>query len=126
MGHNRVPGESNAMAEPLPTVFTGVIALAGDSGYMAVSIPGGLVGDTTVDVSFSCSPVGPWSSPEAIYSIPQINQFHDEFAYMPTFHPELSGNGGLIVSYDIDTTDGLSALASDVHAYQPQFLQISG
>ena len=124
-GAGWVSGESNALTESLPTVFTGVIALANDSGYMAVSIPGGVLNDTTVDLSFSCSPEGPWSSPQAVYSIPQITQFHDEFAYMPTFHPELSAGGGLVVSYDIDTTDGLSALADDVHAYQPQFLELS-
>ncbi len=123
-GTQWVSGEANAADEVLPTVFTGVIALANDSGYMAVSIPGGLANDTTVDLSFSCSPQGPWSSPRAVYSIPQVSQFHDEFAYIPTFHPELSGNGGLVVSYNIDTTDGLSALAGNVHAYQPQFLQL--
>ena len=124
-GTQWVSGESNAEVETLPTVFTGVIALANDTGYMAVSIPGGVLDDTTVDLSFSCSPVGPWTSPQAVYTIPQITQYHDEFAYMPTFHPELSG-GDLVVSYNIDTTDGLSALANDVHAYQPQFLQLGG
>ena len=60
-----------------------------------------------------------------MYTVPQIDDYHDEIAYGPTFHPELTGNG-LIVSYNIDTTDPLSVLEQEVHAYQPQFLQING
>jgi hypothetical protein len=123
-GAQWVSGESNAIAIATSTELTGVIALANDSGYMAVSMPFDLF-NSMVDLTFSCSPTGPWSSPTPVYNIPQISEYHDEFAYIPTFHPELSG-GGLIVSYNIDTTDGLSALANDVHAYQPQFLQLGG
>jgi hypothetical protein len=48
-----------------------------------------------------------------------------EIAYIPTVHPELSGPGSLVISYDIDSTAGISALRRDVHQYQPQFLQPS-
>lgn len=92
---------------------------------MAVSIPGSANADKTVDLAFSCSPQGPWSSPQAIYSIPQINQYRDEIAYTPTFHPELLGSG-LVVSYSINTIDGMAALEQDDHEYQPQFLELSG
>ena len=124
-GSQWTAGEDTASPVPTPTVLTGVIALENGSGFMAVSIPGGVTNDRTVDLSFSCTPVGPWSSPQAIYTIPQINEYNDEIAYMPTFHPELSSNG-LVVSYSIDTTDSLGTLEQDVRAYQPQFLQVSG
>ena len=120
-----VPGEANAVPVPVSTVLTGVIPLESGSGFMAVSIPGGVINDTTVDLTFACAPTGPWSTPEPVYTIPQIHQYQDEIAYMPTFHPELSDAGGLVVSYNIDTTNGLSALAQNVHAYQPQFLQVN-
>ena len=43
---------------------------------------------------------------------------------MSTFHTELSSPDDLVVSYDINTLDGLSALEENVHQYQPQFLQL--
>jgi Domain of unknown function (DUF4185) len=124
-GSQWVAGESNAVPVVTGSVLTGVISLENGSGFMAASIPGGVISDRTVDLSFSCSPSGPWSSPQPVYTIPQIDDYHDEIAYGPTFHPELTGNG-LIVSYNIDTTDPLSVLEQEVHAYQPQFLQING
>jgi hypothetical protein len=91
---------------------------------VAVSIPGGVFQDKTVDLSYACSPTGPWSSPVPIYTIPQVNEYPNEIAYIPTFHPELSSHG-LIISYNVDSLSGLSALEQNVHQYQPQFLQLS-
>jgi hypothetical protein len=31
-----------------------------------------------------------------------------------------------VISYNLDTTDGLAALEQNVHEYQPQFLQVNG
>ena len=124
-GSQWVAGEGNAVPVQPYTVLTGVIPLIGNSGFMAVSVPGGVTNDKTVDLSFACSPTGPWSSPKAVYTIPQVSEYPDEIAYYPTFHPEISGGAGLVVSYNVDSTNGLSALESDVHAYQPQFLVLS-
>jgi hypothetical protein len=118
-----VAGEANAIPVVTGTVLTGVIALAGGSGFMAVSVPGGVTSDTTVDLSFSCSPTGPWSTPAPVYSVPQVSEYSNEIAYIPTFHPEIGG-GGLVISYNIDTLGSLADLEQDVHAYQPQFLQL--
>ena len=104
------------------TVLTGVISLENESGFMAVSVPGGVYDDRTVDLSYACSPTGPWSTPHAVYTIPQLSQYSDEIAYMATFHPDISSGSGLVISYDINSTAGLSELESNVHAYQPQFL----
>ena len=121
-GSQWVPGEGSAVPVQPYTVLTGVIPLANNSGFMAVSVPGGVYNDKTVDLSFACSPAGPWSSPQAIYSIPQVYQYPDEIAYIPTFHPEISSGGGLVISYNINTTAGLPVLESNIHSYQPQFL----
>ena len=72
-----VSGENNAIAAATPTELTGVIALANDSGYMSVSMPADLY-NSTVDLTFSCSPTGPWSSATPVYTIPQIAEYHDE------------------------------------------------
>jgi hypothetical protein len=117
------PAETNAVPVQTGTVLTGVIGLANDSGFMAVSVPGGVWNDSTVDLSFSCSPTGPWSTPKAIYTIPQLHQYPNEIAYIPTFHPELS-NGALVMSYNINSLSGLAALEQNDHLYQPLFLDL--
>ena len=125
-GSQWVGGESNAVAVPTVYQLTGVVPNPSGNGFVAVSVPNSVYTDTTVDLSFSSSPTGPWSVPEPVYSIPQIGQYRDEIAYMPTFHPELSSGNVLVVSYNINTTDGLSAVAQNVRQYQPQFIDISG
>jgi hypothetical protein len=125
-GSQWVAGEGNAHPVQPYTVLTGVIPMANGSGYMAVSIPGGTVNDTTVNLLFACSPTGPWSSARAVYAIPELLEYPNEIAYIPTFHPELSGGSGLVISYDINTTNGMSTLQNNVHAYQPHFLTLSG
>jgi hypothetical protein len=124
-GTNWVSGEANAVPVRSVTVLTGVTAQLDGIGYEAVSIPGWSGGDTTVDLSYACSPQGPWSAPVAVYTIPQVTEYPAEMAYIPTFHPELSNHGSLVVSYNVNSTAGLTALEGDVHEYQPQFLQLT-
>jgi len=123
-GSQWMSGEANAVAINTGAQLSGVMAQAGGSGYVAVSIPGGVYHGSAVTLSYACSPTGPWSTPEVVYSIPQITQYPDEFAYTPTFHPELTGQGGLVVSYDINSTNSVAVL-QDVHQYQPQFLLLN-
>jgi hypothetical protein len=124
-GSRWVAGESHAVTVSTRNELTGVVAQQGHAGYEAVSIPGSVLTDRTVDLSYACSPAGPWSRPTPVYSIPQVRRLHDEIAYIPTFHPELSGNFGVVVSFNIDTLAGLSRLEKDIHAYQPQFLLLA-
>jgi hypothetical protein len=125
-GSQWVSGESNAVPVVTLTVLTGVMPNPGGSGFVAASIPGSVYTDTTVDLSYACSPEGPWTTPQPVYDIPQVNQYPNEVAYMSTFHPELSEDGNLVISYSIDSMGGLSALEQNVHQYQPQFLDVSG
>lgn len=117
--------ESAAEAVPTENELTGVTGQANGQGYVAVSIPAGPAADKTVNLSYACSPQGPWSTPDPIYSIPQVQGTQNEIAYIPTFHPEISSQGGLVVSYNIDTTQNLDTLSENVHLYQPRFLSLS-
>jgi hypothetical protein len=117
-------GEVRAVVIPTRNELTGVIPQEGHDGYEAVSIPATGTTDTTIDISYACAPQGPWSRPVPVYSIPQVKRFHHELAYIPTFHPDLSPSDVVVISYNIDTTDGLSATLHDVHTYQPRFLQL--
>jgi hypothetical protein len=117
-------GEANAVAEPFPYV-TGVIPLKNGSGFMGVGVGGTYAQAMQVDVTFACSPTGPWSTGQVVYSIPEITEYPNEFAYMATFHPEISANGDLVTSYSVNSLDGLSALKQNVHEYQPRFIDLS-
>jgi hypothetical protein len=123
-GSKWVAGEAHAVTVHAGNALTGVMTQGNRHGYEAVSIPGSVRTDRTVDLSYACAPQGPWSRPAAVYSIPQVRHLHDEVAYIPTFHPELSGSSGLVVSFNLDTLDGFSPLRKDIHAYQPQFLRL--
>jgi hypothetical protein len=117
-----VAGEGHAVAIPTRNTLTGVMAQPGRVGYEAVSIPSGLVADDSVDLSYACSPQGPWTAPVSVYAIPEVAHLRHEFAYIPTFHPEISDPGAVVISYNLDTTDGLTVLRHDMHRYQPRFL----
>jgi hypothetical protein len=123
-GSQWVSGEANAVAINTGALLDGVVPQAGGTGYVAVAIPGGVYQDSAVTLSYACSPTGPWSTPKVVASIPQMTQYPGEIAYAPTFHPELTGQGGLVVSYCINSTTA-GALQQDVHQYQPQFLLLN-
>jgi hypothetical protein len=123
-GSSWVAGESNAFAAPGFPLIEGVVPLENGSGFMGTGT-GGTGTNMWVSVTFSCSPSGPWSTPVDIYTIPEVSEYSDEWAYMATFHPELTGNG-LVASYNINSLDGLSALEQNDHLYQPRFIDIHG
>jgi len=123
-GSGWVSGEANAVPVATVNQLTGVTPEQDGVGYVAVSAAPNVYANT-VDMSYACSPEGPWTAPMPVYTIPQINEYQDEIAYIPTFHPELSSEGSLIVSYNIDTTNGLADVEQNVHQYQPQFLQLT-
>jgi hypothetical protein len=119
-------GDSNVAIVQTVNDLTGVVPNPDGKGFIGVSVPSGLLHDTTVDLSYASSPEGPWTAPQAVYVIPEIKKYAGESAYFPTFHPELSSGDQLVVSYNIDTTVGYSVLRNDIHSYQPVFLTITG
>jgi hypothetical protein len=123
-GSGWVSGEANAVPIATTNQLTGVVPQQSGVGYVAVST-GPSVFASDVELSYSCTPEGPWTTPTSVYRIPQITQYPDEIAYIPTFHPEISSLGSLVISYNVDSLAGLSTLEQDVHAYQPQFLALS-
>jgi hypothetical protein len=123
-GDQWVAGETNATTLATTNQLTGVTLQPNGVGYVAVSVEDSVFA-ATVDLSYSCSPEGPWTTPVSAYDIPQVEQYQDELAYIPTLHPDLSSPGGLVISYNVDTTLGLNAVAKDVHIYQPTFLQVT-
>ena len=109
-GTTWVSGEANAVVTANSNLFTGVTAQQGGTGYESVQTAGGGSAPTTLDVSYACSPQGPWSGQTPVYTVPEIAQYApNEIAYTPNFHPDISGTGGLVISYSVDTTASLPA-----------------
>jgi hypothetical protein len=124
-GSTWAAGESDAALVTTTNALTGVVPPAGGTGFMAVSIPGGVYADSTVDVSYACAPQGPWSAAQPVYTVPQIGQYRGEVAYTPTVHPELSNDGSLVVSYNVNNIGDLATFAADDHLYQPRFITLT-
>jgi hypothetical protein len=118
-GSSFVPGESNAVTPPGFPLMTGVIPLKDNTGFMAVGV------GSSVSLTFSCSPTGPWSTPVDVYTVPELSEYSNEIAYTATFHPDLTTTG-LAVSYSVDTLNGISALEQNDHLYQPRFIDLAG
>ena len=121
-GTTWLAGSLNAVPMGSSNLFTGVIPQPGRPGYESVIKAGG-GSAVTIDVSYACSPQGPWSVPPIpVYTVPGVKTYPNEIAYTPTFHPELSGTGGLVISFSINSLNGLNALKQNIHQYQPRFL----
>jgi hypothetical protein len=124
-GASWVSGESNAVTIATGNDLTGVVPQGDHVGFEAVSIPGSVFTDTALDLSYACSPEGPWSAPASVYAIPQVEGLVDQIAYIPTFHPELSRRWDTVISYNVNTIAGYVPLETQIHGYQPHFVLVS-
>lgn len=105
------------------------IHAAGGEGYVLTTM------DTTpmytawkdIVMYFSCSPQGPWTPKQVVYSIPEsgkpdyggAGQF---LVYNPHSHFEFTGNGSVLVSYDLNTSQSADLVWAD--NYRPRFVRI--
>ncbi|MGW2568817.1 DUF4185 domain-containing protein [Streptomyces sp. NPDC001537] len=93
--------------------------------YVLFTMAAGTAGLTTVTSYWACSPVGPWHGPTRSFSpsLPTAGVA----AYNPQVHPELSGDGRLVLSYDVNwlETGGASAsINANVTLYRPRFVTL--
>jgi hypothetical protein len=76
---------------------------------------------------FSCSPQGPWSPKQVVYTIPESGQPDQPGAgqlvvYNPHSHLEFTANGAVLISYDINTTQSADLVYAD--NYRPKFVRV--
>jgi hypothetical protein len=76
---------------------------------------------------FSCSPQGPWSPKQVVYTIPESGQPDEPGAgqlvvYNPHSHLEFTANGAVLISYDINTTQSADLVYAD--NYRPKFVRV--
>ncbi|MBC9728333.1 DUF4185 domain-containing protein [Streptomyces sp. TRM68367] len=93
--------------------------------YVLFTMAAGTGGLTTVTSYWACSPAGPWQGPTKQFS-PSLPQ-GQVAAYNPQTHPELSGDGRLVLSYDVnwlDPTGAQAQLSRNVSLYRPRFVTL--
>jgi hypothetical protein len=78
-------------------------------------------------VYFSCSPQGPWSPKQVVYATPETGtKDHSGTGTMLTYNPhahfEYAANGTVLISYDLNTTDGNDLIFAD--DYRPMFIRV--
>jgi hypothetical protein len=93
--------------------------------YLLFTMAAGTEGLTTVTSYWACSPAGPWHGPTRRFSpsLPSAGVA----AYNPQVHPELSDDGRLVLSYDVnwlETTGASASINADVTLYRPRFLTV--
>ncbi|MGY0019790.1 hypothetical protein [Streptomyces sp. cg35] len=103
----------------------GVVRDAGT--YVLFTMAAGAAGLTTVTSYWACSPTGPWHGPAKGFAPPLPGGA--VAAYNPQAHPELSGGGRLVLSYDVNWLDATPAtaqahLSRNVSLYRPRFVSV--
>ncbi|MFE9772110.1 DUF4185 domain-containing protein [Streptomyces sp. NPDC005931] len=93
--------------------------------YVLFTMATGTKGLTTLAAYWACSPTGPWHGPakEFTPALPQSGVA----AYNPQTHPALSGDGRLVLSYDVnwmETTGAAVMLSRNVSLYRPRFVTV--
>ena len=69
----------------------------------------------------SCSLTGPWSGPTKLYQTPETGG--NQFTYDARLHPQLSRNGRLVLSYNVNSFE-FQDLMDDVRIYRPRFVSV--
>ncbi|MGW6544311.1 DUF4185 domain-containing protein [Streptomyces massasporeus] len=93
--------------------------------YVLFTMAAGPKGLSTVASYWSCSPAGPWHGPAKEFSPPLPEG--QVAAYNPQAHPVLSGDGRLVLSYDVnvlETTGAADRLSRNVSLYRPRFVSL--
>ncbi|MEV8087269.1 DUF4185 domain-containing protein [Streptomyces nigra] len=97
-----------------------------DGTYVLFTMAAGTAGLTTVTSYWACSPAGPWHGPGRSFT-PALPPGGGLAAYNPQTHPGLSGDGRLVLSYDVnwlEPADAAAQLSRDVARYRPRFVSL--
>ncbi|WP_030039722.1 DUF4185 domain-containing protein, partial [Streptomyces resistomycificus] len=93
--------------------------------YVLFTMAAGTRGLTTVTSYWACSPTGPWHGPVKDFT-PSLPS-DQVAAYNPQAHPELGGDGRLVLSYDVnwlEVTGAAAQLNRNVSLYRPRFVTL--
>lgn len=69
------------------------------------------------------SPIGPWSKPKPIFTVPELARNKSYFTYAAKGHLALSRPGELLITYVVNATD-FQAMIEDADIYRPRFIRV--
>ncbi len=105
------------------------IHAAGGNSYVLTAMDTSVAFGTWKDIIFyySCSPQGPWSAKQVVYSTPETGTADHSgqgklLTYNPHAHFESAGQGSVLISYDLNTTNGNDLIFAD--DYRPKFVRV--
>ncbi len=93
--------------------------------YVLFTMAAGTEGLSVVTAYWACAPTGPWHGPSARFRPPLPDG--GVAAYNPQAHPVLSGDGKLVLSYDVNWLEPAGAaaqLSRNVSLYRPRFVTV--
>ena len=91
-------------------------------GYLMISSDTSKPFSPKINAWTSCSPAGPWKDPQTIYETPESG-VGQHFTYNAHGHPEISDDGTLLISYNVNTFD-FAELNTDPTLYRPKFVTL--
>lgn len=89
-----------------------------DGGFLYVGTGPGLYGGDVV-ARYAPSIEGPWGEQITVYKTPEMKG--SVYTYNAKSHSELSSEGRLLISYNVNTTD-LEEVLEDADIYRPRFI----
>lgn len=91
-------------------------------GYLMISSDTSAPFSPKINAWTSCSPEGPWEDRQTIYETPESGVGR-HFTYNAHGHPEISEDGQLLISYNVNTFD-FDELTRDPTLYRPRFITL--
>lgn len=91
-------------------------------GYLMISSDTAAPFSPKIQAWTACAPEGPWQDPQTIYETPESG-VGQHFTYNAHGHPEISRDGELLISYNVNTFD-FGELQRDPTLYRPKFITL--
>ncbi|MCW4602888.1 DUF4185 domain-containing protein [Janibacter indicus] len=91
-------------------------------GYLMISSDTSAPFSPKINAWTACSPEGPWTDRQTIYETPESGR-GQHFTYNAHGHPEISPEGRLLISYNVNTFD-FDELTQDPTLYRPKFITL--
>jgi len=105
------------------------ITVAGGEAYVMTTMDTSVAFGTWKDIVlyFSCSPQGPWSAKQVVYSTPETGTKDHSGAgtlltYNPHSHFEFAQGDEVLISYNLNTTNSADLIYAD--DYRPKFIRV--
>ncbi|GAB3111523.1 hypothetical protein GCM10027055_12290 [Janibacter alkaliphilus] len=93
-----------------------------EDGYVLISQQGDGIFSPEIRAWTACSPTGPWGEPSTVYETPESGRGR-HVSYNAHAHPQLSDDGELLVSYNVNTFD-FGELVANPTLYRPRFVAV--